>query len=105
MAEKEKKEKQGFLNESPGVLSMRRFLALIFSILTVVISILLVVFNFSATWQVVLTLIGVPIGAVLFLMTCTTISDAIDVINAVKGVKPEKKDLDIPESKPDPNEL
>ena len=103
---KEKTNKQGILNEQPGVLSMRRFLALVFSILAVVISILLVVFKFSTTWQTAFVLIGVPVIAVLFLMTCTTITDAVDVINAVKGVASEKKDSDSTlETKPDPNEL
>ena len=105
---REKTNKQGILNEQPGVLSMRRFLALVFSILAVVISILLVIFNSSTTWQSILALVGVPIVAVLFLMTCTTITDAVDVINAVKGNGKKKQYLDSEptlESKPDPDEL
>ena len=108
MAEKEKIQKQGFLNESPGVLSMRRLLSLIFTILAVVVSILLIVFNFTGTWQTYLVIIGIPIAAVIILALCTTAQDITDAISAIKGevgTKKEKEKLELPHvDRPDPNE-
>lgn len=104
--EKIKKSNNNFFTETENVFSMRRLLAFIFAVLATVTSILLIVLHFDATWQTILVLIGVPVIAVIFLMTCSTISEATEVIYAFKGVKPnDKTSENIPESKPDPNEL
>ena len=105
----EKKHNNNFFTESENVLSMRRLLAFIFTILAVTTSILIIVLQFSIPWQAIMALVGIPVLATVILCFCTSITDISTVIGAVKGEKARKLKDDINDAtldnKPDPNEL
>lgn len=99
------KEKIGFLNESKGTMSMRRLVAFIFSLTLIAAIILIFVFRISWSWPVTLVILGIPALIIMLCLFFTTWEDISKVVSFHKGKSEEKKASDIPESKPDPNEL
>lgn len=71
------------LQESNGDYSIRRVLALIFSILACVAGSTAVFMGLD--WKVCAVVFGVPVAAVLVLLFFTTWGDIISMVNAARG--------------------
>lgn len=69
--------------EENGLVSMRRVLAFIFAIVSIVAG--FTALFLSSGWQVVLVSFGVPLFGAIILLFFTTWTDVSGVISAVKG--------------------
>lgn len=69
--------------EADGLVSMRRVLAFIFALVSVVAG--LIALLSGAVWQVVLVCFGTPLLGTIILLFFTSWSDVAGVISAVKG--------------------
>ena len=98
------KFKMSIFEEEEGVWSARRTIALIFSVLLVLAVIFIFVFRVIWDWKIYLVLLGIPALIILLCLLFTTWSD-LSLVASFHGGNTEKKIPDIPESKPDPNEL
>lgn len=74
--------KMSIFKEENGLVSMRRVLAFVFAIASIVCGVYSIVIG--AVWQVVLVAFGVPIFATILLLFFTTWTDVSEVINAIK---------------------
>lgn len=99
------KFRMSIFEEEEGVWSARRTIALIFSVLLVLAVIFIFVFRVIWDWKIYLVLLGIPALIILLCLLFTTWSDLSLVASFHGGNTKKKESENIPESKPDPNEL